>query len=153
MCEGEIIWERREDFAGDCLSWSARFSVRWENYKLHLQPEDKTEKRVSKLTKWSRLELYDLSVDSMESTNLLLVRPADPMVQSVTNHMIDLLTKYTESSAYDTSLWPKSVGNNRDFTRANFDIGLPCWDFNSGSIPDAMEDFSLGQAEFASLIA
>lgn len=107
---------------------------------------------MTESTKWARAELYDLSSDSLESTNLLLVRPGDEDIQAVTSQMIKLLLKYTESDEYDVSLWPSSMVNNIDYTRASFDVGAPCWDFNGGKVNDAMEMISIGEIELSQII-
>jgi len=152
--EGEIIWEWREDYRGDCLSWSARFAVRWDRYKLHLQPQDKDEKRVTKTTVWSRIELYDIINDSLESTNLHVVRQGDPQVSSTVSYMMGLLVNYTASSAYDVSKWPKSTIDNRDWTRVDFELGTDCHDFDdNGNYKDPDAIISIPEAEYLTIVS
>lgn len=117
-----LVFEWRLESLDDCLGRSARFAVRYGNYKLHYQP---TSGRRASL-RYSRAELYDVIADPMETTDLLLTRSGDKKVKDTMDKIVTELRSYTESSDYDVSLFPQKVRFNANPMLSNFVIGGQC---------------------------
>lgn len=116
------MFEWRLESLDDCLGRSARFAVRYGNYKLHYQP--KSGRRAS--LAFTRAELYDIIADPMETTNLLLTRSGDNAVKRIMDRIVAELRSYTESPDYDVSLFPIKRRANGDPVLSNFVVGKLC---------------------------
>ena len=111
-----LIFEWRGEVLDDCLATSARFAIRYGDYKLHYQP--KSGKRAALV--YSRAELYNVVEDPMETTNLLITRSGESSTQRLMNTIVAELRAYTQTSDYDISFFPKKSQNNGDRSRAPF---------------------------------
>ena len=135
-----LIFEWRLEYMDDCLARSARFAVRYGNYKLHYQP--KPGKRAS--LAYSRAELYDVISDPMETTNLLVTRSGEPGVKTLMNDIVEKLRSYTQSTDYDVSLFPSSTKSNGDPVFSRFVVGTLCK--TSDKVNAAAKRFAIPEA-------
>ncbi|GBG31574.1 Arylsulfatase [Hondaea fermentalgiana] len=125
-----LFFEFRNEFMGDCLGISPRFAVRNGTYKLLWEPQKVTDWYPNFRTKTMRMELYDLTSDPFESTNLLWTQAGNAAVQAVADRMLDALIEYTSSTQYDHSLrpstsWAKAQAR-ADMTASSFYLDESC---------------------------
>jgi len=106
-----IIFERRDDTVGDCLTLAPRFAVRYGNYKLLWEPSDKNDIKVDSNSGTLRLELYNVIQDPSEMNNILLLRKGDPAVIEKAAEMKQMILDMVASPKYDSVKKPQNAFN------------------------------------------